>query len=891
MKIRTLKVALLYTSIIILSACSSEKTAEEAMESANKYIQEKDFNAAIIELKNVLRIAPENVEARFLLGKNYINNGAAASAEKELSRALKHGYDQNLVVPLLAKSFLMQNKLKEVTELVDSSNVTDTNAVTSLLLYDALAHFKLNKLIQAKDSILEANMASKESIYTQLGNAYLASKTQNIKEAINTVNELLELHPNFTDALLLQGQLFVQTKDFVNAVKSFEDYRQQAPEDLVARLFLADAYIKNNQYEEAEEHLNIILAVHDRHAYSNSLLAVIFLQRNDTEKTQYHAERSINNGLDSIFNRLVAGASAFNNKKYERAYQHLNMISDKLPKNHIGIKLLAGAQLALGHTIDAESTLNDLDNMSVKESMLFTAASFQLLQSGNVNSAKLMLDKSEDINSTDATYNARIGMLKLSLNDIEGIANLQKAIDANPELKSAKYALAAALMMSKKYDDALKFGKQWQKEYPNEATGFNIAADALLKLDQIEEAETNYNKALKINPANPASLMYFAGKAESNGNLEKTIQFLKLILDADPSYQQALISYYVINKRINQSELGLLALKNAYEHNKHSLQYKIIYAKALVAESQPKEVLVLLRSLPLDETTNSFIWFALGDSFAALKQYDEAIKVFKKWTEMQPQQPRSYLRLINVLKMSGNFDEALKVTELALKDFSTSPEFLLLKAHLLLLKADLFEAQVQLDNIDEKFKDSLQFTTIQTQIWLEQGEYQKALPTLQASYQTDQNARNTLLVSTALNKLNKSEERILFLEKHILNNPKDTISLTLLAEAMVISQQKDKAISYYKELISLNVVKPLILNNLAWLLYEKELFIEAEKHALIAKETASENADVLDTLGMIQLKLKKYNSAIENLKRAMQISPQSTNIKAHYQEALKLSKN
>jgi putative PEP-CTERM system TPR-repeat lipoprotein len=891
MKMRKLKVAFLYTGIMILSACSSEKTAEEAMESANKYIQEKNFNAAKIELKNVLRITPENVEARFLLGKYNLQNGAAASAEKELSRALDHGYDQNLVVPLLAKALIMQNKLKEVTDLVASSNVTDTNAVTSLLLYDALANFKLNKLIQAKDSISEANMASKESIYSQLGNAYLASKTQNIKEAINTVNELLKLHPNFTDALLLQGQLFVQTKNFVSAVKSFENYHQQVPEDLVARLFLADTYIKNGQYKEAEKHLNIILAINDEHAYSNSLLAVIFLQRNDIEKAQYYAEKSINNGLDSIFNRLIAGASAFNNKEYERAYLHLNKIGTQLPENHIGIKLLAGAQLALGHTLDAESTLNDLDSISVEDSMLFTATSFQLLQSGNIDKARWMLDKTKDITSTDPIYNTRIGMLKLSLNDIEGIANLQKAIESNPELKSAKYALAAALMTSKKYDEALKFGQQWQKDYPNEATGFNISADALLKLGQVKEAEVNYNQALKINPVNPISLMYFAAKAESNGDLEKTIKNLKIILDAKPTYRPALISYYVINKRLNQSELGLSALKNAYEHSEHSLEYKIIYAKGLVAEKQPKQVLDLLQNLTLNKATDSFMWFALGDSYAALKQYDDAIEVFKKWTRIQPQEPRSYLRLINVLKMSENFDEALKVTELALKDFSASPEFLLLRVHFLLLKDDLIEAQIQLDNINEKFKNSAQFTTIQTQIWLKQGKYQKALPILQSSYKVDPSTLNALKVSATFNKLNKSKERILFLEKHTINNPKDTIALTLLAEAMVITQQTDKAISYYKKLISLNVVKPLILNNLAWLLYEKGLFIEAEKHALAAKEAAPERADVLDTLGMIQLKLKKYTTAIENLKLAMQISPQSKNIKRHYQEALKLTKN
>jgi len=132
--------------ILALSGCS-QKSTEELVSSAQQKIAAGQASAGIIELKNALQKEPDNGQARFLLGKIYIERGAATAAEKELERALKLGYEKNEVLPLLASAYNLQFKNQDIINLVSESKNLDPTVETSLLLYQALAYFQSSKRI------------------------------------------------------------------------------------------------------------------------------------------------------------------------------------------------------------------------------------------------------------------------------------------------------------------------------------------------------------------------------------------------------------------------------------------------------------------------------------------------------------------------------------------------------------------------------------------------------------------------------------------------------------------------------------------------------------------------------------------------------------------------
>ena len=93
-----------------LSGCGNFATSspEELVSRAEVFEEKGDLRSAMIELKNALGIEPDNIRARWLLGKVYLAVGAFEGAEKELTRAQSLGVEEVSVLPLLAQSWLKQ---------------------------------------------------------------------------------------------------------------------------------------------------------------------------------------------------------------------------------------------------------------------------------------------------------------------------------------------------------------------------------------------------------------------------------------------------------------------------------------------------------------------------------------------------------------------------------------------------------------------------------------------------------------------------------------------------------------------------------------------------------------------------------------------------------------
>ncbi|MFL6570724.1 MAG: tetratricopeptide repeat protein [Burkholderiales bacterium] len=67
-----------------LCGCGGGEDPAALMASAKRYLQQRDFSASIIQLKNLLQKNPDNGEARYLLSVALLEQGDAVSAQIEL---------------------------------------------------------------------------------------------------------------------------------------------------------------------------------------------------------------------------------------------------------------------------------------------------------------------------------------------------------------------------------------------------------------------------------------------------------------------------------------------------------------------------------------------------------------------------------------------------------------------------------------------------------------------------------------------------------------------------------------------------------------------------------------------------------------------------------------
>jgi putative PEP-CTERM system TPR-repeat lipoprotein len=886
MKLNKNKITLAVCFALSLSACSPNKTVDEYIASAKAHISNNKSPEALIELKNAVRSDVKNPEVRALLGSLYLQHGEAAAAEKELQKALMLGSTDKTLITKLLKSLELQGENDESIELAEQYKNLPAEELPGILLYKALAYTRLGDKEKAIAAISEANEISADSVYSRLGNAYIDADSSNTDDALSTLNSILEKNPDLTEALILQGQLLVNQQDYAGGINAFKRYFTLLPADIKIRLYLANAYIKNKQFDEAEQHVDSLLKVAPEHAFSNQLKGLVYYQRQNYKLALMHTEKAIQNGMNTSSNRVVAGLSAFNLKEFERAHQFLVSIADSLPSNHPVQRALVIVQIQLGYNIDAGESLRELDELTSQDVKLFTVASFKLIKEGKIEEARALLSKTDGIVIDNPEDMTKIGILKISMDDLEGLTDLEKSIKIDSESAMTKIALATSYIINEEYEKALNVAKQWKESSPEDIEGYNLAAKVYLLQKKADLAEIELEKALAIDELNSYSLIYLATKSLNEKKPEKAIELLEKLLDVEPNNITALSFSYFAHKAVNRKEIAINKIVKAYESKQGNTDYKLLYAKVLFSEKDFEKVIDILKDIANSNTIPAQHWGLLADSYVNISQNEKALDTTHSWITAQPLNRNAYLKNISMQENLLNYNDALSSVEKALEVYPADDQFNILRAYFQILTKNFSLAQKQIDKLSNENKLLPLVAGLQAQIWLTEGHYKRALPGLKGLYEKLPTPYNTALVFETLKQLNQKSMAFDFIKEHVKEHAGDNISRNWLAEiAMDFDLKLSK--NHYLVLFKLIPNDMSVLNNFAWVEYQLENYEQADILANRAVELYPNHPQVLDTAGLIKLKLGANEQAISLLKKASVLAPNNEEIRKHYQDAAK----
>lgn len=883
MKFSNNKLALSIFVAIFLNACSPSKTSDEYITSAKVHISNNQQSDALIELKNAIRLDLKNVEARILLGSLYLESGQAAAAEKELTKALKlGGYTEN-IFPKILKAFNLQNKNKETIDLVAQYGNVSLEILPEVLVYQALAYERLGEKEKSKQALVEASEISAESIYSRLSGAYIKAGSSDVDGALTIIEKILSKSPNLTEALMLQGQLFFSKNDYANAIKAFNKYHKLLPQDTKIKLLLANSYINNKQFNEGGKHLKHLFKIFPKHPFSNQLQAIVDFHNENWEQALLHAETAMQNGLDIPASKVIAGISAFKLNKSELSYQYLLPLKDELSNVHPVKKILAIVQMELGYNLEASDTFNELKNLTEDDTSLLASASFELLKSGQILEATTLINRIKTIGVDDSKSIAKLGMLKLSIDDLEGITDLEKALEMDADLPVAKLALVNAYIQSKEYEKALMLAKNWQNENPDKVDGFNLAAKVLFIIGKNEEAEAALNRALQIDANNAYSLLYFSAKDISDQKPKKAIEKLSSLLEVQPFNRIALIQNYRAFIALGEKEKGVEYIKNAFVQNEENIHYRLLYAQALEVEQKYEYIIELLSAHnKLDVNTPRSYWKSLGLSYSKLQRYKQALTIYTRWMELHPDDSRAWVGKMITQERLIDFSGALKTAKKYVGQNDGNKQVKLpILAYYLALNEKYGEAQNIIDNLTFEQKSNPIMEGVQGQVLLYKGLLEQALVKLKIQYENSPSYRNTWLVYVTLTRLKQNEESFKFLRKHVNTHANDLDAKSLLAE---ISIKFDKSVAKknYQKLLESSPNNVGFINNLSWVEYQLSNLDVANKLIQRAIELEPNNPHVLDTAALIQFKLGNVMKAKALITKAKQLAPTNENILTHY---------
>jgi len=470
-----LKYALAVVAIGVLSSCGKQ-SSDEYIKEAHQYIAENDPAAAIVALKNAVQVEPKSAQARFELGQLYIQQKQFESAEKELNRALEYGFEASKVLPLLTQAYQQTGAYSAISKVEHEQAGLTSVERAEIGYFKVVALVRLNKKDDARLLIEELSAIETSSVFKGLTAAYMLVLDEDYEAAASEVAKLREQAPQNAEVLKLLAQLKLSLGAPDEAAEIFKDYVEFYPEDKQTTFVLAKLLVDIGDLEAADPYIDELLLLSDQNPLLNQLKAATYAYKGDYANALKRAEIAITGNIEAPSLRLIAGYAAYQIQDYSSANRHLTYIAALLPDNHPGLRLLAASQLQLGLTSEVGDVLNRLDQLSDKDAPLFSKASYELLRDGFEKEAKVFIEKSTDISRT-AEDLTRLGLLQLSLNNLDGIVNLEEAVSKSPELVSAQTTLAKAYLVTKQYDKALELASNWKNNSPDDAKPYLLAGD------------------------------------------------------------------------------------------------------------------------------------------------------------------------------------------------------------------------------------------------------------------------------------------------------------------------------------------------------------------------------------------------------------------------------
>lgn len=878
---------LIAVSVSLILGCT-QKTSEEHLTSAQEFIAQNKLTSAVIELKSAVQADPKNPTARFELGKVYLKQKQYESAEKELNRALEYGQPASDVIPLLSQAYQNTGAYAELSEIDHSEAGMTPEQEIEVGFFKLQSLAQLGKEAEAKLLLEQLSTINADSVYTGLVEVFGYVLNQDVDGALSKTELLAKQYPENADVLKLQGQLYLRTQQADKAAEVYVNYLEVYPEDTQIVFVLAKLLVDSGKIQEAEPYIDQLLAISQENPLLNQLKSVVSAANNKHEDAQKYAEKAIQSGRGDPVLRLIAGYAAYVLNDFEAANTHLSYIASSLPPNHPALKMLAASQLELGLSDQATDVLNMFGEVTEDDAKLFSKAGYELIRAGNLNEAKEVVARSAEI-SRSAEDLTRLGVLRLSLNDVSGIIDLENALEQSPDMDVTRATLANAYLVTRQYDKAQELADEWIANNPEDFKGYMLAGEVASKQGDFDTAIEQYQKAESKDAENGLVKLAIANLDLMKGDTDSGHKKLLAILDKKPDFIPALASYYLSHRQLEENAKGMEPALAALKNQPQSPELSLLVGRMYLTEQNWNKVLSTVEVIPEDDNTPPSYWNLKGKALLGIGGIADANQHYDKWLAKYPNSKDANMGKMLLLDAKGEFVEGAELSSRFLEardDLSVE----VLRTHFLVMSRQFEEAEKAFAALPEKTQELPVAKGFKARMQVANGEFSTAIDNSKAVYEAIPNSRNAVLLAVNLERLDKKEEALALLQKHAEAYPNDIAVKMMIAERQ-ISGDEQNAIATYEKTLELNPNNFVVLNNLAYLYTQNGRLKEAEKYAKQAVDQHPNNPDAVDTLAQALMKQEKYDDALRYYDRVINDSMTNNEIYLNYVEVLLASGN
>jgi len=640
------KISTVGTLLILLVALSSCGGAEERkikyLDRGISYLDDKNYDKAKIEFKNVMQIDPKFAKAYYYMAQlnERTNDIAKALGNYKQAIDLDPSYTQAKI------------KLSRIYVLAGTDE------------FIKKAEHLISEVKQTADYSIEADLVS----------ATIKYKAGNKAQAIRDLKDIVDKDPEQVEAISLLATIYLAEghEDKVKSilVKGSKDN----PENIALKVSLAKLLSKNSEFSEAERYLLQAVEIEPEGFALQVALSSLYSVSGQLDKAEDVLRKLVKQDPDDARRYLLL----------------VNMLSSK-----ISVK---AAEDELNKSIRIKPDLYELKFSKVKflEKILKREEAKQLL-------AAIIEDRNYDVEAVKArTELARL--LLDEANQVEAKKHVDAVLKEHPTNNEALLINSKISLANIDAVSAINDLRIIIKNQPKNTEATLLLANAYVINDQHSLAEQELQKSIEINPVNDMAhanysrflmsqgrkedainvvdkaLTYFKGSYDlmdiklkliaSEGDSDKILSLLDMMEQASPTNSEVNINkgkYYLSQKDIDNA---LVNFEKAYTNAVQKYKPLELIIKTYLYNKNPEMALKRLQSILDVEPDNAIATHLKGQVYLVEGDTNEARNMFAIASKNMPGWFPPYTSLAGLYVKEGNIDKAIAVYSEAIDKLS-----------------------------------------------------------------------------------------------------------------------------------------------------------------------------------------------------------------------------
>jgi putative PEP-CTERM system TPR-repeat lipoprotein len=856
---------------------------------ALQYQDKGELPAAIIELKNALQQNPNNAEARWLLGKLYVQQGDGASAQKELERAVEAGMSYEKVAIPLGQAYLLQQNYQAVLSNILTKDTMTPELRAEVLTLRAQAYQASGKLEEASKEFQEALAQQPAQVEALLGLGRVALQQGKREETKKWLDKAMVVAPDNTAVWLLQGDYQQRQGDLPAAEAAYTKAQALDARNFPACLRLVAVLLSQRKTDAAGKALDAIQDQDRRHPQVLYYSALIAFIKGDYTLAQGQLQKLFKNDPDYPPALYLMGVIQYTLGNLDQADVAARRLLADFPDAAQAKKLKALIELRRDQP-DPGKLKAEIDYLVAQfpqDIQALNAVAGSLLAQGQPAEATEHLKKVAELQPQSAEAHARLGEVLLEQGRPEqAIPELEKARELGSQAPRTELLLISSYVAAKEYDRALTALQPWREKEPQNTALWNLTGAAYAGKAQPDKAEEAFQKTLAIAPGDSEATANLAQLSLSRGDIGKARGYYQQALARHPNDLRLLLELAELEWQQGNKEAAVKQLDEAIQQQPNALQPRVVRTRIYLEENKPTEALKLLREVEGEYGTNPDFLLLMGNAQLVAGDADAAIRTFNKLTDLQPDSAVAQYWLAGAYGQKNNLNQMQQPLFKALALQPDNPLAGPLMVRWLALAPNDQEAGQLLQALRKQFPKNRQVLMVEGQVALQRGDYKQAANVYQQALALfpDDAVFTHNLAETYL----KADNHAAFfatLQAWLKKHPQDKQAWFLSANHYLILKRYDEARAAYTKLLELAPDNPEVLNNFALALQQQNPQ-QARQYAEKALTLAPDNAAVLDTLGLILLDQGDTQRALELLRKASQQQPKEREIRYHLAKAL-----